>query len=165
MTCSSYRKTLGGVVLLDYGQRMTSDPTHPVSAQVQETGGPGAKWGRSIPRQNMARSWSWNQVLAFDSKAEAETMALQIPSILLSLPGRELFIEVEGGGATKVHDFSLTDVTASIRTFLAPNELLIQYNAIGHREETVSSGGFGELIAQDDLSIISEFDTSKISLF
>lgn len=160
MICSRYRHSLRGVVLLDYGERMTAEPSYPLAAQVQESQFVGARWGRARSRGNMLRTYSWTRILRFTTIAERQTRQLQLPASFLSLPAGELLIEVEGGGKMLVRDFALTNVTASQRWENDAFDLLLTFEGIGGEEVTVDNGGFGARWLANDSSTWDSADAT-----
>ena len=142
MICSTWRFTLGGVVILDFGDSMLREPEFPLTARVQETGFVGADWAKVFPQKNKIRNYSWSRVIECESIAECQTRALQDPAGLLSISGTTLTIEVEGGGSNTVENFALLTVRPSRRSDLKPTELLLECEGLGGKETVVSNGGF-----------------------
>lgn len=164
MICSHYRHTLNGVVLLDYGERMMEEPSHPLAAQVQESQFVGGKWGKARGRGNMLRTYSWTRILTFATLAERQTRQLQLPASYLALGSGDLLIEVENGGSTLVKDFALTAVTPSQRWESNAFDLLLTFEGIGGEEITINSGGYGERWDAADGSTWDSADPSTWNL-
>ena len=164
MTCSHYRHTLQGVVLLDYGERMMAEPSYPLAAQVQESQFVGRKWGKARARGNILRTYSWTRILSFATLAERQTRQLQLPASFLSLPSGDLLIEVEDGGKTLVKDFALTAVTPAQRWEKNATDLLLTFEGIGGEEVTIDNGAFGDRWLADDSEVWDSADTSTWKL-
>lgn len=164
MTRSHYRHTLNGVVLLDYGERMMAEPSHPLAAQVQESQFVGRKWGKARARGNILRTYSWTRVLTFATLAERQTRQLQLPASYLSLGSGDLLIEIEDGGSTLIKDFALTAVTPSQRWENNPFDLLLTFEGIGGEEVTIDNGGYGDRWLSDDSGTWDALDPTTWNL-
>ena len=165
MIKSRWRFSLNGVILLDQGDYMTSHPSFPVAADVQETRFVGGQWGKARGRGNKMRTFQWSRVLSFSTVEECQTRQLQLPQIFLTGKTDDLLIEVEDGGSTLVSDFALTSVNASHRADIVPTDLLLEFEGIGGEESVISSGGFSEVWESDDETTWNGFDSTKWQRF
>lgn len=160
MIKSRWRFSLNGVVLLEQGDFMTSHPSFPVAADVQETRFVGGQWGKVRGRGNKLRTFQWSRVISFSTVEECQTMQLQLPSLFLTGKTGELTIEIEDGGATRISDFALISVAPSHRADIKPADLLLEFEGIGGEETVISNGGFGDPWASDDASVWDAADPS-----
>ena len=161
MIKSTWKISLGGVVLLDYGESILAEPEMPMAAETQETRYVGGAWAKVRPRGGLLRSYSWSRVIALTSPAEVQTMQMQLPRLFLGLAATDLLIEVAGGGSSKVADFALSSCRSAMRSRLVPTELLLEFAGAGGEETVLTTGGFGDVWAADDGATWAADDATK----
>ncbi|MAO19436.1 MAG: hypothetical protein CMJ25_01685 [Phycisphaerae bacterium] len=164
MFCSHYRYTFNGVVLLDFGDKMLEEPAHPIAKQVQESNFVGARWGKARDRGNAIRTFNWSRVMTFASLAERQTWQLQLAASYMGLATGDLLIEVENGGSTRIKDFCLNSVTPSQRWEKNQYDLVLAFEGLGGKEETVTFGGYADAWLATDASTWDTNDSTKWQL-
>lgn len=150
MTCSPYKITFFGVVLLDFDDEVDSLPTFPVRGEVQSITYAGAAEATIFGRQGRIESLNWSRLRNWASHPEAQGMAiagrLRIPVGKVGV----LKVEVKDGASFEYREFALEEPIhgPAIGTAFEVRE---SYSGIGTGLVITDRAGLGgELMGEED---------------